>query len=62
VRPGVTLAAPDEWGVEQSLVDPDDGTPGNTVVQAGVVDDGGSYQVVSAAISRPYRCVFNPVS
>ena len=62
VRPGVTLAAPDEWGVEQSEVDPDDGTLGNDVVQAGVVDDGGSYEVVSAGISRPYRCVFNPVS
>ena len=62
VRPGVTLASPEEWAVEQSEFDPDDGTAGNTVAQAGVIDDGGSYDVISVALDRPYRCVFNPVS
>ena len=62
VRPGVTLAAPDEWTLEQSEIDPDDGTLDNTFAQAGIVDESGSYDVIPIANDRPYRCAFNPVS
>ena len=63
VQPGVTLQSPSEWAVDQSQIDPDDGTAGNLETRVAVVDEGGGgVQIVSSgAADRQYRCVFNPV-